>query len=194
MATRASPLEAFSTVEAEFTAAASDSRSPEKARRATDEVYAELCLFLRYQRLGANGSSRRSAFQGAIECWERQRDFFRPFGKPDRCPIELLASEVAQPRCLNPNNNPVCEPDDPSLEASRPIATNSLPPSRFTDLEKKFKSLSPGLTRKEQFDAVRNSPEFARYHLTDKVLRCAAKSVTVRRGRPRKKQHDLTQP
>jgi hypothetical protein len=33
------PLEGFSTMEAEFTAMASNSRSPEKARRATDEVY-----------------------------------------------------------------------------------------------------------------------------------------------------------
>ncbi len=186
MATRASPLEAFSTVEAAFTAAASNSRSPEKARRATDEVYAELCLFLRYQRLGSCGSSRRSAFQEAIESWERQRDFFRPFGKPDRCQIELPASEVAQPPCANPKNNPVCELDDPSLEASRPIATKPLPRSRFMDLEKKFKSLEAGLTRKEQFDAVRKSPEFAGYHLTERDLRQAAKTVTVPKGRPRK--------
>jgi len=187
MAARGSPVEAFNTVvEAEFATAASNSRIPEKARLATDEFYAESCLLLRCQRLGAYGSSRMNAFQEEIECWESQRDFLRPFGKPDRCRIDLPASE--------PDNNPVCEPDDPSLEASRPIATKPLPRSMIPDLEKKFKSLEAGLTRKEQFDAVRKSTEFARYHLTEKDLRQAAKSVPVPLGRPRKKLRDLTQP
>jgi hypothetical protein len=186
MAARGSPVEAFNTVEAEFATAASNSRIPEKARLATDEFYAESCLLLRCQRLGAYGSSHMSAFQEEIECWESQRDFLRPFGKPDRCRIDLPASE--------PDNNPVCEPDDPSLEASRPIATKPLPRSMIPDLEKKFKSLEAGLTRKEQFDAVRKSTEFARYHLTEKDLRQAAKSVPVPLGRPRKKLRDLTQP
>jgi hypothetical protein len=186
--------EAIGTLEAERAAAASNSRSPEKARRATDEVYAELCLLLRYQRLGACGSSRRSAFQEMIERWESERDFLRPFGKPDCCQIELPAFEVPQPPCANPKNNPVCELDDPSLEASRPIPTKRLPRSMILDLEEKFKSLEASLTRKEQFDAVRKSPEFASYHLTDRDLRQAAKTVTVPKGRPRKKRRDLTQP
>jgi hypothetical protein len=88
----------------------------------------------------------------------------------------------------------VCELDDPSLEASRPIATKRLPRSMILDLEEKFKSLEASLTRKEQFDAVRKSAEFARYHLTDRDLRQAAKTVTVPKGRPRKKRRDLTQP
>ena len=58
MAARGSSLEARGTLEAEFAAAASNSRSPEKPRRATDEFYADLRL--QYQRLGACGSSRRS--------------------------------------------------------------------------------------------------------------------------------------
>jgi len=156
---------------------------PKPAPRATDKLFEDLDLLIRYQRLGHNEPSDTGAFQEAIRSIERQREFFDRIAEPYRLPF---ASEFDRPS-NSPDNNRLATPDDPSPIASRAPYRPPLPVGRFPDLEEKFKSLPPGLTRDQQYEAVCNSPEFARYHLTVRVLRAAAKVVPVPRGRPRRR-------
>jgi hypothetical protein len=113
--------------------------------------------------------------------WHRKN--LGPVDKPLRC--QFLASDLERPPS-NPDNTTLRAPDDPSPAASLSFRKKSLPLSRLPDVEAKFKSLPPGLTRKQQCEEVRNSPEFAEYDLTVRMLLKAAKVVQVRLGRPPK--------
>src|SRR4029077_7887443 len=99
---------------------------------------------------------------------------------------QSLASELGRPP-NSPDHNRLARLDDPSLDASR-ASYKPFRSGRFPELIQKFKSLDPGLTRPHQYAAVRNSPEFAQYHLTDRILGKAARVVPVPRGRPRKQR------
>jgi hypothetical protein len=184
LAARIAPTDALSRVGAEIAAAAWHSYSPTRAMRATDEIFTDLCLLNRYQRFGDDEASGTGAFQQVIEDLERQRQWLRALGEPHR--YQSLASELGRPP-NSPDHNRLAGLDDSSPNASRAIYKH-FPLNRFQELVEKFKSLDPGLTRPQQCAAVRNSPEFAEYHLTDRILREAAKVVAVRRGRPRKQK------
>ena len=175
LAARIAPTDALSRVGAEIAAAAWHSYNPTRAMRATDEIFTDLCLLNRYQRFGDDEASGTGAFQQVIEDLERQREWFAPFGEPHR--YQSPPRELGRP----PNS-----PDHNSPKASPYRAP--FPRGRFPELVEKFKSLGPGLTRPRQFAAVRNSPEFAGYQLTDRIVQEAAKVVRVPRGRPRKQK------
>jgi hypothetical protein len=176
-ALRASPEAAqeqdFGGLAAEAAAATWHSNTPKRALRATDQFFADLDLLIRYQRLDDDEASDLGAFQQMIEDSERQREWRRPFGNPLRRRVQ--ASELDRPPS-DRDNDTLRNPEDPSPKV--PLARSRLP-----DIEAKFRSLKPGLTRKQQFEAVR--AEFAPTHLTDRVLREACKVVQVRLGRPR---------
>ena len=166
---------------AEIAAAAWHCDRPKPTLRATDQVFADLQLN-RYQNVNDDQASGTGAAQQFIEHLERQRDWFRPFANP--CRSQIVASEVAPPN--SPDHDYLASIDNPSPNASRAPYRPPLPMSRIPELEEKFRSLPPGLARHQQYEAVRNSPQFERYHLTVRVLREAAKVVRVARGRPRR--------
>jgi hypothetical protein len=153
---------------------ASPGTLPNRALRATDQVFADLPHLIRYRRLTGEASGR-GAFQQVIEDLERQREWLRALGGAPRC--QDLASELDR----SPNR------PDHNLPNASPCKA-PFPRGRFPELVEKFKSLDPCLTRPQQHAAVRNSPEFARYHLTDRILREVAKVVPVPKGRPRKQK------
>ena len=184
LAARIAPTDALSRVGAEIAAAAWHSYNPTRAMRATDEIFTDLCLLNRYQRFGDDEASGTGAFQQVIEDLERQREWFAPFGEPHR--YQSPPRELGRPP-NSPDHNRLAGLDDSSPNASR-APYRHFPSSRSPELEEKFKSLDPGLTRPQQYAAVRNSPEFAEYHLTDRLLREAAKVAPVARGRPRKQK------
>ncbi len=169
--------EALSAFEAELMARATIIEKPKTPVRATDEVFAGLRLFRLYQGFCADKVSDQGAVQRAIEDLNQKREYFESFHKPRGYPI--LTSELDQP-LSDPDHNGLATPI-----ASRPLKV-PLPVSKIPDVEAKFKSLEPGLTRKQQYAAVCNS--FAGYHVTDRILRKAAKVVPVPRGRPRKQK------
>jgi hypothetical protein len=152
---------------------ASPGTLPNRALRATDQIFADLHLLNRCQRLTDDETSGTGAFQQVIEDLERQRGWLRALGEPHR--NQSPARELGRP----PNS-----PDHNSPKASPYKAP--FPRARFLEIVEKFKSLDPGLTRPQQYAAVRNSPEFAGYQLTDRIVQEAAKVVRVPRGRPRK--------
>jgi len=166
---------------------ASPGTLPNRALRATDQIFAELHLLNRCQRLTDDEASGTGAFQQVIEDLERQRGWLRALGEPHQPHrYQSLASELGRPP-NSPDHNRLARLDDSSLNASR-ASCKPFPSGRFPELVQKFKSLDPGLTRPHQYAAVRNSPEFAPYHLTDRILAEAAKAVPVPRGRPRKQR------
>ena len=148
---------------------------PSRALRATDQVFADLQLLNRYKGPTDDEASGRGAFQQVIEDLERQREWLRALGETPRC--QDLASELDRPPNRPDHNSPKASP-----------CKVPFPQAKFQELVEKFKSLDPGLTRPQQYAAVRNSPEFARYHLTDLIFREVAKVVPVPKGRPRKQK------
>jgi hypothetical protein len=154
---------------------------PNRQLRATDEVFGNLHLLNHCQRLTDDEASGTAAFQQVIEDLERQREWLRAVGEPHR--YQSLAFEIGRPP-NSPDRNRSAGLEDSSPDASR-ASYKRFPSGRFPQLVEKFKSLEPGLTRTQQYAAVSNSSEFAGYHLTDRVLREAAKLVPVPRGRPR---------
>ena len=188
MTARGAPPRASSMLGAEIAAAALLTNRPERVLRATDQLFAaqRLCL---YERPRAEEWSARGALAQMVEDLEMQWRWCKTILGLRRC--QLVASELDR-LPGSPDNSTLRAPDDPSPAASRTFHKKPLPLNKLRDVEAKFKSLAPGLTRPQQYQAVRNSPEFDQYHLTDNVLREAAKVVWVPRGRPsNKQQHPL---
>jgi hypothetical protein len=72
-----------------------------------------------------------------------------------------------------------------ALLSEPPAEKRSFPSTKTDDLVAALRGLGHLRTRKEQREALRNLPEFQRYHLTDDVLRAAEKRVPRKPGRKR---------
>jgi hypothetical protein len=182
---------------------ASPGAPPNRQLRATDEVFWNLHLLNHYQGLTDDEASGTGAFQQVIEDLDRQREWLRAMGEPQR--YQSLAFELgSRPEQFRIDREPAAErlrtsanisippePSDPPPGVDRPLppTKKSLPVALRPKLADALSS-RPHLTRPQQYKEVAELPEFRDYQLTQSVLREAARTAPQRPGRPRKQPPD----
>jgi hypothetical protein len=106
-----------------------------------------------------------------------EEPLFKPVGRPVRHPIFLDRSVAVELR-----RTELAEKTSPSFNPASSVRQKPLPTKMMADVIRLLELL-PTVPRPEQAKAVR--AKFREYRITDRILREAARSAPVPRGRPR---------